>query len=70
MALQEQLAKYDAFVSSVEMNNYGYWQVTFSVAPGLSLSLTCCQTGIDREQAVDSVTGTLRMVTGQTVRPR
>jgi hypothetical protein len=68
-ALQEQLAKYDALVSNVRMSDYGYWVVTYSVAPGLSLSMMVCDTTLDKSSAPSSLTGALSAMTGQTVRP-
>jgi hypothetical protein len=68
MALRDQLAKYDALVSDVSMSDYGYWAVTYSVAPGLSMSVTVCKTGITREQARDHGNIVLTWQTGQRVR--
>lgn len=67
-ALQDQLAKYDALLSSVVMSDYGYWQVTYSVAPGLSLSVTICQTGINSAKAAELGQIALASATGQKVR--
>jgi hypothetical protein len=67
-ALQGQLAKYDALVSSVMMSNYGYWEVTFSVAPAVAMTITVCQTGISTEAAVDLAAQVLASQTGQKVR--
>lgn len=65
--LQGQLAKYDALASDVRMSDYGYWVVTYNVAPGLALPVMICQTGITREQALDLGNITLGNQTGQSV---
>ena len=36
------------------MNAYGYWVVTWSVAPGLRLPVTCTRVGISRSEAIES----------------
>lgn len=66
--LQKQLARYDAILTSVEMSDYGYWVVTYSVAPCLSLSVTVCQTGINSTQAAELGQVVLASQTGQKVR--
>lgn len=68
-ALTEQLARYDALVSDVRMSDYGYWVVTYSVAPGLSISVMSCETTHNRDSAPKALSVVLRAVTGQTVRP-
>jgi hypothetical protein len=35
------------------MNGQGYWVVTWSVAPGLRLPVTCTRVGISRSEAVE-----------------
>ena len=67
-ALREQLAKYDALVSDVRMSDYGYWVVTYNVAPGLSMSVMSCNTALDRDSATSALSAALGAMTGQTVR--
>jgi hypothetical protein len=67
--LARSLARYDAFVSSVRMSDYGYWVVTFSCAPGVTLSIMLCHTGITQQQAVDYAVTALAAQTGQKVMP-
>lgn len=67
-ALRKLLARYDALVSDVSMSDYGYWEVTYSVAPGLSLPVTVCQTGINSAQACELGHIALALQTGQKVR--
>lgn len=45
-------SKYEPILVSVEMNQYGYWTVTWSPEPALRFPVTVCQTGISREEAV------------------
>lgn len=67
-ALSEQLAKYDALISNVRMSDYGYWVVTYSVAPGLSLSMMVCNTTLSRDSAPTALSAALTALTGQAVR--
>jgi hypothetical protein len=67
-ALADQLAKYDALVSDVRMSDYGYWVVTYSVAPGLSMSVMVCNTTLDKDSAPTALSAALAALTGQTVR--
>lgn len=66
-ALRDSLAKYSAFVKDVRMSDYGYWVVTYSVAPGVDMSVMICQTGISREQAPELGHVTVSSQTGQRV---
>lgn len=44
---------YKPVMLSAEMNLLGYWVVTWSVAPGLRLPVTCTRVGISRSEAVE-----------------
>jgi hypothetical protein len=68
-ALGQALAKYDAFVSNVRMSDYGYWVVTYSVAPGVTLSLMMCDNGYTQSEAVAAAGTVLTAQTGQKVMP-
>lgn len=43
----------------VRMSDYGYWVVTYSLAPSVALSVMVCHTGISPQQAVSLATTTL-----------
>lgn len=66
-ALNAQLARYDAIVLSVKMNDYGYWVVTYSVAPGVYLPVTVCETGITSTEAVTRANAVVAATTLQVV---
>lgn len=59
--------KYDALEINVRMSDYGYWVVTYSVSPGVYMSVMICQTGITADQARDLGTVALSNQTGQKV---
>lgn len=59
--------KYDALTMDVRMSDYGYWVVTYSVTPGVYMSVMICQTGISRDQACELGSVTVRSRTGQRV---
>lgn len=59
--------KYDALTMDVWMSDYGYWVVTYSVSPGVYMSIMICQTGITADQAYDLGTVALSSQTGQKV---
>lgn len=65
--LNAQTAKYDALISEVRMSDYGYWVVTYSVAPCLYLSVMICKIGITSQQAADLAAAPLSVHTGQRV---
>lgn len=67
-ALRKALAKYDALISSTVFSSYGYWEVTFSCAPGLAMTVMVCDTYIDQRTAIDQAGVTLSEQTGQRVR--
>ena len=46
------VSRYNPIVLSTEMNQYGYWVVTVSAAPGYRLAVTCARVGISRSEAV------------------
>lgn len=46
------VSRYNPIVLSCEMNQYGYWVVTWSAEPGYRLSVTCARVGISRPEAV------------------
>lgn len=54
-------------VSKTAYSDHAYWQVTFSVAPGLDLTVTVCDHYIDEQTAIDQATVTLREIIGQIV---
>ncbi len=68
MALRDQLVRYEALLSDVRMSDYGYWVVTYNVAPGVSMSVMVCDTALDRDGILQSAQTALMLVTGQTVR--
>lgn len=43
---------YRPIVLGAEINAYGLWVVTLSVAPGLRLPVTCCRLGVSRSEAI------------------
>lgn len=59
--------KYDALVMNVRMSDYGYWVVTYSVTPGVYMSVMICQTGITQAQASELGNVTVGNQTGQRV---
>ena len=67
MGSRELIARYDAIVSHVEFNVHAYWEVTYSVAPGLYRTLTVCNNGIGHQEAVRLANTTLTVTTGQKV---
>lgn len=67
-ALLASLAKYDALVKDAKFTNWGYWTVTFSVAPAVDMQVMVCDNTITREQAIASATLVLTSRTGQKVR--
>ena len=67
MGSRELIAKYDAIVSHVEFDNYAYWEVTYSVAPGMYRTITVCYAGIGPQEAVRLANTTLTVTTGQKV---
>lgn len=66
-ALRTWLERYSAVMLSVEMNDYGYWVVTYSVAPGVYLPVTVCETGITSTEAVTRASATVTATTQQEV---
>lgn len=54
-------------VLGVRMSDYGYWIASVNVAPGRTLSVMLCSTGITRERAeadaLLTLTGQLRGIT-------
>lgn len=44
---------YKPIVLSTVMSQYGYWLVTYSVAPGLRVAVMICTIGITQQQAED-----------------
>jgi hypothetical protein len=51
--------EYVPVLLSAEMNDYGYWVVTWSVRPALRLPVTCTRVGISRSEAVEATRGIL-----------
>lgn len=49
------MPKYDPLVIDVTQSKYGYWIVTYSVAPGLRMSVMCCKLGVTQQEAVQLV---------------
>lgn len=68
MGLSEQTVSYAALVKNVAMNDYGYWRVIFSAAPGVDSAVTVCQTGIDKATAVSLAAVAYSHLTGQRVK--
>lgn len=68
-ALQDQLAKYDAFPVDVRQSAYGYHVVTFSCAPGLRLSVMVAKLGCSESEAADLAIAAMTRQTGQKVTP-
>lgn len=46
------VSRYNPIVLSCEMNQYGYWVVTWSAEPGYRLAVTCARVGISRSEAM------------------
>lgn len=67
MALRDRIGTYKPLVSSADVNRYGYWAVTYSVAPAIDLTITVCRLGIDRDQALALAAIALSLTTGQEV---
>lgn len=65
--LKRQLDKYDAIMLRVEMSDYGYWRVTYSVAPGVYLPVTVCENGITSAEAVTRANAVVAATTQQVV---
>jgi len=53
----------------VRMSDYGYWVVTYSCAPGLSMSVMVCNNTLSRAEVLESAQTTLTRQTGQKVSP-
>lgn len=51
--------QYEPVLLSAEMNDLGYWVVTWSVAPGLRLPVTCTRVGISRSEAISDASAAL-----------
>lgn len=47
------MSKYAPLVSDIRQSKYGYWIVTISVAPGLSVSIMIAKLGITPSEAAD-----------------
>lgn len=45
--------KGDPIPLDVEMDDQGYWVVTWSLRPGLRAPVTCARVGITRSEAID-----------------
>lgn len=70
-ALRQLVSRNDAIVKDAQYTINGYWEVTFSVAPGVDRTITVCESIVDRSTAVDLASVTLRSLTGQRVsKPR
>jgi hypothetical protein len=65
--LKRQLATYSAIISDVRMSDYGYWTVTYSVAPGVYLPVTVCENGITSSDAVTRANAVVMATTHQEV---
>jgi hypothetical protein len=66
-ALQDQLAKYDAFPVEIRQSAYGYKVVTFSCGPSLRLSVMVATMGSSDSEAADLGIAVLTRQTGQKV---
>lgn len=44
---------YEPIVADVTMSKYGYWVVTYSLAPGLRMQVMIAKVGITRDEAAD-----------------
>lgn len=66
-ALTAILKRSNPLVKNVEFTHYSYWRVTFSVAPGVDMSVMVCNPYIDGQTATDQALLTLRSITGQIV---
>jgi hypothetical protein len=53
------MPKYKSLVKSVRMSQYGYWIVTWSIAPAVDMSIMICKTGISPETAASLAAVTL-----------
>lgn len=51
------------------MSKYGYWIVSWSVAPGKTMSVMLCRVGITREEAISDSMVSLKSVTGKETMP-
>lgn len=65
--LRSIISRYDAFVKDVRLNRYGYWSVTYSVAPGVDLTVTVARLGVSPEEAATLSADSLLTTTGQKV---
>lgn len=45
------MSKYAPLVSNIRQSRFGYWVVTISVAPGLSVSVMIAKLGITPDEA-------------------
>lgn len=66
-AVLARIARSRARISRVEFSHHGYWEVTYSVAPAVELTVTVCQNGIGPERAAELATPLLALITGQEV---
>jgi len=66
-ALQTSLRRYKAIRKSVQLSSYGYWSVTYSVAPGIDLSILVATLGVTPDTAETLADYTLFTTTGQDV---
>lgn len=55
------VSNYNPIPLSCDMNDYGYWVVVWSAAPGYRLAVTCARVGISRSEAVQDSAVTLRI---------
>ena len=44
-------ANYEPITLDVRMSDYGYWVVTYSLAPGLRLAVMVCRLGLTQQEA-------------------
>jgi hypothetical protein len=67
MEYPQSITRYTAVPMSVRMSDYGYWVVTYSVAPGVYMPVVICQTGISPDTALSLAAVPLAAHTGQKV---
>lgn len=53
------MPRYSPILVDVVQSQYGYWIVTWSLAPGLRMSVMCCKLGVTQQQAAELTLGSV-----------
>lgn len=65
--LTQQLGRYRAIRKDIKLNLWGYWEVTYSCAPGIDLTLTHAKMGGSPSEAIMATDALLSYLTNQEI---